>query len=369
MKDKALLLTINSTGELTGGGIYARTILNGLLGVFSNVYTIEKKICPAAECNEINRTRLEKTLMSDFISRIFLCPSFYFFYIFKIISLIKRNEIKHVFFHNSRLGLIVLFVRLFTNDINLYGLSDNQEAKLSLYQFKKSKSASKKIIRLVDYILICFSEFLFFRFCSKCSFITKEDSLHCNAKFKFILPVCLPEYNRVLKVEKDIDYLFTGSFFFEPNVDALNKMNDLAKLHPNAVFAVAGGGLNNLLKEISLEKNIYIYDSPSDAEMTKIFSRAKAYVSLVEDGSGMKTKLAEALSFGLYVFSSRHSAIGYDEIFNTNVIFVYDDMSNDFIKWSHSLPSFPDDAPLNVFNEFFTYKRSTSVIDIMVTHE
>lgn len=368
MGNKALLLTINSTLELTGGGIYSRTLLKGISSNFKEVFTIEKKIEHSNfDKDSVVHIALEKTLLADLVSRIFLCPSFYIFYIFYIIRFINVNKINHVFFHNSRLGLILLLVKLFTKDVKLFGMSDNQEAKLSLYQFRSSKKISRKLFRLLDFFLLFISEKLFFKFSNVCSFITNEDSLHSSAKVKYILPVCLPESKLVTSNNKDIDYLFTGSFLFEPNIEALIKFNSLAKDNPQSKFAAAGRGVTTL--ELELADNLSLYNSPTDNEMASIFLRSSAYVSLVEDGSGMKTKLAEALSFGLYVFASKHSAIGYEEIYDEKVIFVYKNLNDDFSKWSKTVPYFDGSLPELVFKKHFTYTKSRDVIKGMLDNE
>lgn len=50
--------------------------------------------------------------------------------------------------------------------------------------------------------------------------------------------------------------------------------------------------------------------------MSYLLSACDVFYSPIVLGSGMKTKIAEALSYGLYIYATEHSLIGYDEIIN-----------------------------------------------------
>ncbi|NUC31665.1 glycosyltransferase family 1 protein, partial [Escherichia coli] len=115
-KNKCYFISINSIFELTGGGIYARTILNALKYKYSEIVVINKKIELTNESKkEYNGfiVQLEKTKIADIVSRIFISPSFLFFYITSIIAEIKKNrgECVDLFFHNSRLGIVALILK------------------------------------------------------------------------------------------------------------------------------------------------------------------------------------------------------------------------------------------------------------------
>lgn len=366
--DHSMLVTINSLSENTGGGIYARTIMASLCNNFEVVYVFEKASSDKNKNSYISKVYIHsmvKGWTAELISRMFASPTYCFFYIVPIIRCVKRNNIKHVFLHNSRLGVIALAIRCLTTAC-VYGLSDNREAELSLYLFKESRSLKYKIVRYFDYLLLLFSELLFNKCSHKNSFITLQDVSRRKSSQVFVLPVCLKKKRLIRENnKKNIDFLFTGSFTFEPNIQALKKYINLAKENKNFTFAVAGRQLSTL-SFLDLPGNVTLICSPTAGEMDDIFRSSKAYVSLVEHGSGMKTKVLEAFAYGLYVFCSKHSAIGYEKVHHTECLYIYSDLASEFSVWASGLESFDCEEAYNLFLKYYTYDHSSEIIRKMV---
>ncbi|WP_407208860.1 glycosyltransferase [Citrobacter sedlakii] len=86
---------------------------------------------------------------------------------------------------------------------------------------------------------------------------------------------------------------------FFPNIDAANKIIEKAHENPDLLFILAGRKINLLnLPETS---NVVLFDSLNNNEMDKLLSGSDIFYSPLVMGSGMKTKIAEALSHGLYI--------------------------------------------------------------------
>ncbi|MCC2941295.1 glycosyl transferase family 1, partial [Citrobacter freundii] len=109
---KFCLISINSYNELTGGGVYLRTLVSFLNKQNVELTLVDKDISeknfdvPAAK-----HFSLSKGLLQDVISRALLLPSFYMVHLFTILRICRDNDIIGI--HNSRLGIICYLIKLF----------------------------------------------------------------------------------------------------------------------------------------------------------------------------------------------------------------------------------------------------------------
>ncbi|HCD6037870.1 TPA: glycosyl transferase family 1, partial [Escherichia coli] len=88
--------------------------------------------------------------------------------------------------------------------------------------------------------------------------------------------------------------------------------------------------------------NLFFFDNLSNSEMSYLLSACDVFYSPIVLGSGMKTKIAEALSYGLYIYATEHSLIGYDEIINNKECVK---------KISHLDEEFPKDFKMKSINK------------------
>jgi len=323
MNDKALFCTLNGIHELSGGGLYARNICNyisrksKLLAIYcknTNEDSME------SNHNDIEVYHLNKNPFVDLVSRIFLSPSFLVFYSFLILLHIRRFNPDTVYLHNSRNGILGLLIKLFFRT-KIIICFDNVESKLS--KMNISSKGIKGLISAVDFVLCKISDYLSFKVASKCLFITKQDRDYFIERYgnidTEILPIKIPLKNYKKVDKEDIDILFTGTFNFYPNEAAFIELICIANKLTDKKFVIAGRASYDM-KRYMPPKNIILIDSPSSDDMQSLFCRARLYVSPVKIGSGMKTKVAEAMSFGLPVVCSEHSLIGYDDIDDVSFI-------------------------------------------------
>lgn len=332
--NRALIISINSESEFTGGGIYLRTLISSLEGNYSSVFIVDKELDSPINQRKENKLSLRKTLLSDLFSRLLLCPSFMMFYFFKILLFLRRNEIDDVYLHSSRLAGFIPFIKLFSRS-RVIVCFDNNESLLSKQQAELSRNLLLKSYRKYDSFILSILEKYGPIFADFCVFITQDlkDKLSKNSN-DIVIPVCLGNKPQVF-FDKKYNILFTASFFFEPNKEAASKIFSLANTFPNLQFALAGQGAKKL--DFSELPNLHIFDSLSKEKMEEVFRHSDAYLCPVEHGSGMKTKVAEAMSYGLPVLASKHSAVGYESVNNTLALSIYDDFFTDSINWYESL--------------------------------
>jgi len=66
--------------------------------------------------------------------------------------------------------------------------------------------------------------------------------------------------------------------------------------------------------------------------MTFLMLNSDIFISPVFQGSGMKTKVLDAISYGLPVLASEHSLIGYEKIKKDFPIVLFKDSKTDFLE-------------------------------------
>ena len=365
--NKCLVISINSLDEPSGGGIYLKSILHLLNSNFDQITLIDKNIGRSTTsgtfCN--NRVSLKKNITKDVISRLFLIPSFYLPHIPLIIRFARRHDV--IALHNSRLGLLLLFLRTIFPKKKFILFSDNTEYKLEVDKASNINPFSLAwFSSILERSLIYINELAGYKHSDISSFITKCDWLQCKMLYKIqddkpiiITPVvidglseqCGYDLTKTTDIQfrdtlskllqmKRLIVLFTGSFNFYPNIDAYSSLIRSAKNNPDVSFVVAGKSAAKLKVDESLS-NVFIFSDTSDEEMDTLYRTAHVFYSPIKYGSGMKTKIAEALKYGLRIVATQFSLIGYDEILDVDSVMVIGD--DEVINFSWDMFDFSKD--------------------------
>lgn len=337
---KLCLISINSYNELTGGGVYLRTLVNFVLKQNIALTLIDKKNeFKNYEDENFNHISFSKSRFTDIVSRLFLLPSFYTPYLFSIAKICKGHDI--IAFHNSRLGIILYILKFLLPNKKIILFTDNFE--LDLLSQKNNTLTS-----LLERTLVKLNECLALKYADLVSYITHHDKKNMDLYYGFeknehlIIPVtfirnaCQNKFSqeflekiKILQTDPRKKIIFTASFDFFPNIDAAKKIVLKALENPDLIFILAGRKVNTL-KLQSLD-NIFCFDSLSNDEMAKLLSESDIFYSPLVLGSGMKTKVAEALSYGLYIYASEHTMIGYDEVIcDNNIVATITDIREPF---------------------------------------
>ncbi|PZP32760.1 MAG: hypothetical protein DI594_11360 [Shewanella oneidensis] len=330
--NKTLVISINSPFEKTGGGLYLKTLLS-FFGKYGDVDLVSKYVGVNDQSfvldsgNNVGLIKsFKKSFLSDLVSRFFFQPTFLAYYFFQIVFISRNYE--RIVIHNSRNGFLAFLLSLIFKYKNIMLCSDNVERDLSASS-QYNSSFLKGLVSRFDSLLLIFVEKTYFANLDYYSFITINDyNKMCeyysrkNIIEPLILPILLPTQEvpaleSYILNENSIRILFTASFDFAPNIVALNNLLVYARKLDgctNLKFVLAGRCLSlhsDILKDYH---NVEFYSDPTDSEMAHLFKSSDFYISPVTIGSGMKTKIAEALSYGLPILATSHSLIGYDSI-------------------------------------------------------
>lgn len=375
-----LIVSLNGVSENTGGGIYLRSLIDIYKTIGFNVNVFSKYISPE-DVNSGGFYYARKNVLFDLVSRFFLLPSFLIPYFFVIFKMAKQCDI--LVFHSARLGVISYVLSLLFPSKFVVAHSDNFESKL-IREVKFKRFTSRWFLKIIDVLLVPISEFLFIKCANVVSFITENDRKEIssvplmggalNNTTSIILPVsikrndssCLSFKEKHNDLSK-INVLFTGSFDFYPNIDALNSYIRYAKEIKNYNFVVAGRKLKDLINSgvYDIPDNLIFYSDVSNEQLQAIYKDAHVFFCPVKYGSGMKTKIAEALSYALPVISYSSCAYGYDKAISNGVLTLIDENESAVVLmelFNEIVSSTSTDFVYSVYLSNYTVEQSAEVL-------
>jgi len=320
---KILLISPNGLQELSGGGLYLRSLAQALCAVqgVSRLTVISKEMGRGeafdfpANCERIY---LKKDKTRDVAARVRLYPTYLITHRETLVRHARLADV--VLFHNSRCGGLMADMRRQMPDKTFGILSDNVEAELKRQH--RDGNVLRQVSNALDTWLIRRAEAPC-RTADFMTFITDADRKSFDKQYGIpthtgILPISLnlgkPDA-QAANVSKTVPkILFTAHFGFEPNQTALRDFADVARLfgeqsEVQTEFIIAGARAAEMAAPYP---QLSVIDSPSPTQMSAVFASATVYLAPVSWGSGMKTKVAEALSFGLPVICMPNAAVGYE---------------------------------------------------------
>lgn len=230
--------------------------------------------------------------------------------------------------------------------------SHNVEADFFRINFMSRKS----VMRFLKYIVAKPREYYMVREADFVLAITEQDKRRLSELYSIsqnkieLCPVGvnIPPQEKIFKTEisSKLKCLLTGTLSFGPNADAATWFID--KVYPQvkeiADVTIAGYKPNDYLKRKCRENKIRLIDTPDT--MLPIFEEAEMVCAPIFDGGGMKVKIAEAMSYGLPIVTTKHGAIGYDLVDGENGFIA--DTPDEFAEAIRTYHSFTSDERKNL---------------------
>jgi len=230
----------------------------------------------------------------------------------EIAGLLSKNEYAFVFVSQSKYGGICKFIKRKFPRIPIMTFLHNVEL-----HYAEEYVKIRGIRAIPFYLSVLFWERIAIKYSDRLICLNSRDSRILSEYYgrtsDAIIPVAAedhpdsqsPEQDRSLS---DIDYLFVGSAFF-PNIQGIQWFIDSVMPFLKGNLYVVGKGMSRDLFS-NLSDNIHIIGFAPD--LRPYYDNAAVVVSPIFSGGGMKTKTAEALSFGKTIIGTAEAFEGYD---------------------------------------------------------
>jgi len=338
---KVLYITPHNPSNLDGGAIGNRKILFPLTSLY-NEGKLDLRIITLGDgySDSFLIRTCSKSRLRAIIARVFLLSNQLELYASNIIAFISKYKPDIVIMQSSRLGRISRSIRQIKDKSEkskpfVVQHFDNFEKKASIFYKRKLPV----ILRFLESLITSRSEYRCLKFADHALFLHEQEAKevldHYKIKLDYtIMPLYYAEMNNELlkeykqKDENDFKLLFTGSLNFYPNIEAAEYLLSLISELSFIVSAETGkelcliimgsGARRNLEKKVDSLRgrfNIKLIINPQDNISKEVFYSSDVYASPIFSGPGMKTKVVEALFFGLPIIASDITLKGYEELY------------------------------------------------------
>jgi hypothetical protein len=233
-----------------------------------------------------------------------------------IIKLIQKNSINYIFIDGSNLGLIAKIIKLRIKNPNIYIFFHNVETKFFWDSFLNYKSLRSFLVFIVNYL----AEKKSIKYATKIICLNNRDNNMLyklfNRSADYILPLSIKNNNtfssnHLIKLKNYA--LFVGGYFYA-NVSGIEWFlkNVASKIEYKIV--IIGKGFENHKKRLEIQNNIEVIGEVDD--VSNWYKNSAFVIAPIFSGSGMKTKVAEALMYGKMVYGTTAAFSGYENLIN-----------------------------------------------------
>jgi glycosyltransferase involved in cell wall biosynthesis len=234
----------------------------------------------------------------------------------RTLALIRRENISQVFIDGSNLGALAAAVKRSFPRVQVLVFFHNCEARFFLGGLRRSKSLRSLGVFVSNY----FAERRAVRHSDKRVCLSKRDS----EQLKWFYGIAstnvsamamkdkFPTGNPLLPKQPAESYaLFVGGAFYA-NMHGISWFcRNVAPAAPLKTYVV-GKGLESVGLELEQYENVRVVGEVDD--LMPWYRDAQVVVAPIFDGSGMKTKVAEALMFGKHIIGTPEAFSGYEDI-------------------------------------------------------
>jgi glycosyltransferase involved in cell wall biosynthesis len=233
-----------------------------------------------------------------------------------LLETIREHEIEQVFVDGSNLGEMVRSIKKRYPNIRVCTFFHNVEARFFLGALKQTKSPRALAVLMVNYL----AEKKSVRFSDKIVCLNQRDSDLLKRVYgrgaTHLSPMALED--KATKKEmgntpepEEKFALFVGGTFYA-NRQGIRWFKEHVAPHVSIKTVVVGRGFEDIRNKIELEGRIRVVGAVDD--LAEWYEKAHFVIAPIFDGSGMKTKVAEALMFGKKIIGTKEAFTGYEGI-------------------------------------------------------
>ena len=275
---------------------------------------------------------------------------------------IQAQNVGRVFVDGSNLGKLVRVITQTFPQIEVITFFHNVEARFFLGAFRQTKTPRALAVLIVNYL----AERKSVRFSNKIICLNERDSLLLNRIYgrvaTHISPIALrdnltEDYMASEDNQQEKFALFVGGVFYA-NLAGITWFVKNVVPRINVKTYIVGKGFEALRGELEVAGKVEVVGEVENLDVW--YHKSFFVVAPIFDGSGMKTKVAEALMFGKKILGTPEAFSGYEAI--TNVAGRVCNSSDDFvaaIEAMDSIVSSPFDNELRAAYELtYSYEAA-----------
>lgn len=230
-------------------------------------------------------------------------------------EIIDQNNINKVFIDGSNLGFFAKKIKAKFPKIHIFCSFHNVEAKFFFDSLIRKKSLKSAAILLANFL----SERKAVLNSDHIIALTKNDSKNLDKIYgKFahsIVPIALEDKFKssfLLNANENVEryILFVGGNFFANEYGIKWFTKNVSPYIEYKTFII-GSGFENLKSELEQSKNVSVIGRVDS--LSEWYINAEYVIAPIFEGSGMKTKVAEAMMYGKKILATSQALIGYED--------------------------------------------------------
>ena len=235
------------------------------------------------------------------------------------IELIKRHDLRRVFVDGSNLGGFVSKLKHSLPDLEVITFFHNVEARFFWGAFTADKTLHSFAVFVANFL----AERKAVHFSNKLICLSERDSYQLLSFYgrgaTHVSPLALvdefaTQANSFQNEQCELFALFVGGNFYA-NREGIAWFAQHVAHRIDIKVCVVGQGMENLRGTLNVPGRVEVIGSVDN--IGDWYRRAAFVIAPIFDGSGMKTKVAEALMFGKRVIGTREAFSGYEDVLPT----------------------------------------------------
>lgn len=234
------------------------------------------------------------------------------------LQIIRSENIGKVFLDGSNLGVFAKEVKTKLPHVEISTFFHNVESRFFLGSLVEKKSLRAIAVVIVNYL----AERKAVRCSDKIICMSRRDSSLLQKlygrKATYISPMALRDklpigFDQSLKASPKKFALFVGGAFYANRAGITWFVKHVVSRIDIKIYIV-GRGFEAYRKELEREDKVCVVGAVED--LAEWYRDAKFVIAPIFDGSGMKTKVAEALMYGKKVIGTPEAFTGYEDVIN-----------------------------------------------------
>lgn len=236
--------------------------------------------------------------------------------IIDILSIIKNIESTQVIVDGSNLGTLVKFIKQSHPEVEIVTFFHNVEARFFLGALRQYKTFRAFAVLLVNY----FAEKNAVKFSDKLICLSERDSevLKCvyGRSATHVSAIALNDKRPIgFSINPSLSIsnfaLFVGGDFYANRAGIIWFVKQVVPFI-DIKICIVGRGFEDLQKSLEVQHKVQVIGEV--ASLVPWYQDAHFVIAPIFDGSGMKTKVAEALMFGKKIIGTSEAFSGYADL-------------------------------------------------------